>query len=279
MTYLSSHRSKLEGMYRGLVQVSHLDWRSKVVFQGCDNKAAINIMNRGLYTPSNMLAPDADAVLAIQHVRNTLEDTTEIICQHNYGHQDSYGDRGLNKDHHRIEGCNHPPGNHDKTLSLPARINVECNTLATETAQAVLTPGPPTVLPPVLSLPYPGSKALLRIDKCWVTTDIDQGILRAHWSTKAQSYCCKKYGWSGETFNIVDWDLIRAAHTKLGHTQRMQTSKILHGWLPVMHMQAHITGWAQCPGCACPDETMDHLFHCSNRVLANKRGELQITLL
>lgn len=278
MTSLSSYRSELEGMYRGLVQVSHLDWRPKVIFQGCDNKAAIDITNRGLQTPSDMLAPDADAVLAIHHVRNKMEDTTEIVCQHIYGHQDSRGDRGQNKDHHGAEDRDHPPGKQGKTLSLPARINVECDTLATETAQAVLTPGPPTALPSVLSLPYPGSKALLRIGKRWVTTDIDQHILCAHWSDKARSYCCSKYRWSRETFDIVDWDLIRATRTKLGHTQRMQTSKIMHGWLPVMHMQAHITGRARCPGCVCPDETLDHLFHCSNRILANKRDELLKTL-
>ena len=278
MTSLSSYRSELEGMYRGLVQVSHLDWRPKYIFQGCDNKAAINITNQGLNTPSDMLAPDADAILAIRHVRNTLEESAEIVCQHIYGHQDSRGDRGQPKEPHEGGGRPRTSGKRDKALSLPAQINVQCDKLATETAQAVLKPGHPTILPPVISLPYPGSRALLRIDKRWITADLDRSILHAHWVNKTRVYCCKKYGWNGETFDIVDWDLIRAVRTKMGHTQRMQTSKIMHGWLPVMHMQAHITGRTQCPGCLCPDETTDHIFHCTNRVLVHKREELLLNL-
>ncbi len=225
-----------------------------------------------------MLAPDADAILAIRHIRNTLEDSTKIVCQHIYGHQDSRGDRGQSADPHEVEGHPRNARKRDNKLSLSARINIECDKLATETAQAVLTPGRPVVLPPVLSLPYPGSRALLRINRLWITTDLDRSILHAHWLDKARAYCCKKYGWSRETFDLVDWDLIQAVRTKMGHTQRMQTSKIMLGWLPVMHMQAHITGQAQCPGCVCPDETMDHIFRCTNRVLGKKREELLLNL-
>ena len=57
-------------------------------------------------------------------------------------------------------------------------------------------------------------------------------------------------------------------------TQQMQTSKIMHGWLPVRHMQAHITGSTQCPGCHCPDETFEHLFRCKNKKLHKTRIEL-----
>jgi hypothetical protein len=38
-----------------------------------------------------------------------------------------------------------------------------------------------------------------------------------------------------------------------------------------MHMQAHSSGLAQCPLCPFPDETMDHLFHCSHPELKCKR--------
>ena len=54
----------------------------------------------------------------------------------------------------------------------------------------------------------------------------------------------------------------------------MQTSKIMHDWLPVMHMQAHMTGTKQCPSCPHPDETLDHLFHCPHPTLLAKREEL-----
>ena len=51
------------------------------------------------------------------------------------------------------------------------------------------------------------------------------------------------------------------------------TSKIMHDWLPVMHMQAHITGVRQC---LCTyDKTLDHLFHsCAHPTMKCKREEL-----
>jgi hypothetical protein len=188
MTSLSSYRSELEGMYRGLLQVARSDCRPKYVFQGCDNKAAINITNHGLNTPSDMLAPDADIILAIRQVRNTITESTEIVCQHIYGHQDSRGTRDQSEETNEAEGQLRRTKKRGKKLSLAAQINVECDELATETAKAVLTPGQSVVLPPVITLPYAGSRALLRIGKRWITTDLNRNILNAHWSDKTRSY-------------------------------------------------------------------------------------------
>jgi hypothetical protein len=51
----------------------------------------------------------------------------------------------------------------------------------------------------------------------------------------------------------------------------MQTSKIMHGWLPVAHMRHHITGTNQCPGCECDNETFDHFLQCPNPSITEKR--------
>jgi hypothetical protein len=51
----------------------------------------------------------------------------------------------------------------------------------------------------------------------------------------------------------------------------MQTSKIMHDWLPVKHMLSHIQGSPVCPLCAHADETLDHIFHCPHPVLAAQR--------
>lgn len=45
-----------------------------------------------------------------------------------------------------------------------------------------------------------------------------------------------------------------------------------------MHMRAHITGSAQCPGCSCTDETFDHLFRCTHKALRAKREEMMLNL-
>ena len=58
----------------------------------------------------------------------------------------------------------------------------------------------------------------------------------------------------------------------------MLTSKILHDWLPVMHMLSHITGNSQCPGCTCNNETLDHLFHCPNHLMLSTRMSIVNTM-
>ena len=53
----------------------------------------------------------------------------------------------------------------------------------------------------------------------------------------------------------------------------MHMSKIMHGWLPVMHMHGHSTGVTQCPGCPNANETLDHLLQCPHLLLVEARKE------
>ena len=70
------------------------------------------------------------------------------------------------------------------------------------------------------------------------------------------------------TFNNIVWKTIGAARRRCTPTQLMQTSKIIHDWLPVKHMLSHVQGSPVCPLCAHADETLDHIFHCPHLVLA-----------
>ncbi len=163
-------------------------------------------------------------------------------------------------------------------LSLPAQLNVLCDRLTNETAAAVLADGVAPVLPPVLSLPYFGSKALLCIGTRWVTLGHRAAIHSAHWDHVVKEYCCRKYNWTSEVFHSVDWDAIGSVRRRLHPSQFTRTSKIMHDWLPVMHMQAHSTKNSQCPGCAHTDETLDHLFCCKNPRLIRLREVVIIKL-
>ena len=77
-----------------------------------------------------------------------------------------------------------------------------------------------------------------------------------------RKYMKKKYKWSRSVLDSVHWASIGAVRRKLSNSKKRQTCKIMHGWLPTMHMRSHITRINQCPGCTCRDETIDHLFHC-----------------
>jgi hypothetical protein len=85
---ISSYRSKLEGMYRGLKHISFLGLHPRRIHQWCDNEAAANDSKTPLPMPSAMLKPEADIILAMQHLRSQLDSTT-VDCRHVYGHQDT----------------------------------------------------------------------------------------------------------------------------------------------------------------------------------------------
>ena len=150
--------------------------------------------------------------------------------------------------------------------------------MATWTTDTVIKHGGAPSLSPTTTLPYTGSRALLNIGGTWITTDSKPHILKSRWKHPIRRYCCKKYKWSPEVFNTFDWNAVKSARKSLTQTQLMQTSKIIHGWLPVMHMREHITGSSQCPVCNCVDETFDHLFQCTHKKLQLKRKELLLAV-
>jgi len=86
---ISSYRSELEGIYRSLMHVSHLGLTHTQIQQWCDNESAVNDSNTPLYTPSSMVKPDADILLAIHHLKSQLEAHCSVSCRHIYGHQDT----------------------------------------------------------------------------------------------------------------------------------------------------------------------------------------------
>ena len=289
MSSLSSYQSELEGMYRGLRQIEISDLAPSHIQQWCDNEAAVDKSNRSLYNPGMMLTADADIILAMEHTRTNLAKDTVVTCRHVFGHQDS-GTRGkpTREDDTEESHCSGWEGvEHDSTggapqddkqtahtLPLSARINIECDKIATESITWAKTHSHIKDDPTIMRLPYKGSRALLNIGGVWITSKQRAYICRARWGQSLRDYCCRRYKWDIATLNMVSWRVIGTVRKSCTHTQQMQTSKIMHGWLPVMHMHGHTTGITQCPGCGQPDETMDHLFQCTNKILMEKKDNL-----
>lgn len=284
---LTSYRSELEGIYRGLKQVLDSGIRLEQVHQWCDNKAAVDRSNIGLTYPGAMLNADADILLAIAQVRQQLSGKANIVCRHIYGHQDSRRPRGtemvgqesLESDSlGTTEDEEEYP--HERTrngttrnTSTSVQLNIECDRIATETVKAAMS-NTDSVRPRVLRLPYEGSRALLNIDTIWITSRQRRYICKGRWAQALREYCLRRYSWDYQTFEAVNWGAIRTVRQNCTSTQQRQTSKIMHGWLPINHMQGHATGNTHCPSCPNPDETMDHLFRCPHRALMRQKDEL-----
>ena len=317
LTSLSSYRSELEGIFRSLKHVEYLGLTPTEINQYCDNEAAVDKCRSPPWRPKAMIQADADILLAIHSIRHSLHTRgTTVTCRHIYAHQDtrtprspgifksdphvrhtiSLPESGLSQstlpsddtaltsdDDHTSHQTQH--GRHISALPVvdrriydtPTRLNIECDKLASETTAAVIQDGPNHALPPTITYPLPGSKALLRIGDVWITSHTQQHILWSHRAHILRSYCRTKYGWDEAQFESIDWQVIKTVRKRCPHTKRTQTSKIMHDWLPVMHMLSHMTSNSQCPGCPCPDETLDHLFHCPHLAMATTRNKIIAT--
>ena len=76
----------------------------------------------------------------------------------------------------------------------------------------------------------------------------------------------------------IMWSALGKARTGRTLPSMIRTSKILHGWLPVMHMHGRITGDTQCPGCGTTDETIDHMLRCPNEQMQAVRTQAIIKI-
>lgn len=164
-----------------------------------------------------------------------------------------------------------------KVLPVEAQVNVLCDRLATETSRAILDGGSSNGLPLVLQPPFPGSRAMLRIGKTWITSKLATHVYRARRTPAARVYCKQKYGWDDEILDSVNWPSIgrvRRRHKTLSYSKFRQSSRYMHGWLPTMHMRQHITGFSQCPGCPSTKETMRHMMLCPHALMKQKREEI-----
>ena len=265
----STYRSELEGIYRSLCHIRELDLLPPHIQQWCDNKSAINNAAAMILTPSRMTRPDTDILLALHQLRNEYASTTTLDQQHVYGHQDTRGARQQQhspSDSSTVSFSSWGSGRPRTTQSnkpqpeAAARLNILSDELAATAAELVLNGVYPRA--PLLTPPYPGSKALLRIGDTWITSHMASHIQTAYHADRIRSYCMSKYKWSSTTFDSIYWDGIERARKRGTKTQLMYTSKVIHGWLPVNHMVGHSTHISQCPGCLHQNETLDHIFHC-----------------
>ncbi len=269
LSSFTTYRSELEGIYRSLLHTHDLGLLPQHIKQWCDNKAAIDNAVKDLYTPNHMSRPDADILLATTALRQKFANCT-ISQNHVYGHQDS-------RPHRQIHPPTSPSPSHDSFSSMSfsgnepkhaptgnsaVRLNILCDELAGTAAQDVIQGTYPTL--ETRQPPYPGSKALLRIGDLWITSHVSRHVIKAYHSTAILNYCKEKYKWSQATCDLIFWEGVGRARNRGTQTQLMQTSKIMHGWLPVNHVVGRVTHITQCPGCNHHDETMDHLFHCPN---------------
>ena len=84
---LSLYRAELEGTFRLLRHIDWLGLAPEEVRHWCNNKGAVKANQlQAIPTPTHMLAPDANLLLAIMATKAKL--ATNIKCRYVAGHQD-----------------------------------------------------------------------------------------------------------------------------------------------------------------------------------------------
>jgi hypothetical protein len=147
-------------------------------------------------------------------------------------------------------------------------LNSACDKLAKQTAKGFLA-DPRQYVPPLLLPPYPGRKAMLRIGDTWITSKYDYHIHLAARTPMLKAYCLDRHGWTPEVFESIHWDCIgtvRSAVKCITKTDA-RVSKLMHGWLPIMHILGKFKETLQCPGCEWNDETFVHLYQCTHKLM------------
>ena len=163
---------------------------------------------------------------------------------------------------------------HKGALPIKVQINIACNGIATETTRIAMGTTTPPIQQTILTPPYKGLRAMLRIGKTWITAHYKKSIYDAHQTSALSTSTKNKYSWSKDTINTINWASINSVRCNLPDTKKMQTCKIMHGWLPTGHMRHHITGTNQCPGCASTNETIDHMLKCPRPTMKKKREKI-----
>ena len=207
-----------------------------------DSKSLIQTIHKRLewsydFTYSTM-NPDWDIQQAISSTVRQFPQIPAFL--HVKGHQDNHAD--------------------SSTLSLPAQLNIEADSLASSYIY------PPTISSRIAPL-IGGATALLHGPYGTINSNY-RSILRTLASAPSlRDYLCNKHEWSPETFQSIDWEshgIVVRSH----FLRRHFVIKFLHQWLPLGHLRSRYASYysATCPSCSEPThEDQDHFLRCPNR--------------
>ena len=240
MQSTSSYRPELEGMYRGTKQYIEAGCDSPPHYY-CDNSSVLKQCETPVYSTKQMLAPEADIILALKSVWQ--ERSWNPSLSHVKSHQDN--DKPFSK------------------LSQAAKYNVLCDEMA----------GKAIHQKPESLLPYKGSKAMVKIKDQWITDNITKRVTEAANSKATIDYIIGKFNWTDEQFQCVKWTAIGEARQGMTKIANTQISKLMYGWLNVGSQKQHMKQVGACPCCGMEKETVLHLYQCPHTEMRQAREE------
>ena len=229
--FSTSYRAELEGAYNTLRIADEVD-APDGIDQWIDNSEAVNSLNKELYTAQQMLAPEADIILASHKLRNDRKKRTNIAWLRS--HQD---------DHKSRDECD--PN---------AQMNVDMDD---ESKKARVDDDI------TYDQPLPGSGALLTIGDSRVTTKYAEQIRDAILAEDHLNFFLNKYKYLKQShYDIIYWRGIGEARKGLTTTQNINIFKFMNGWLNTGRQQGLFGKTPECASCGWEEETQLHMYQC-----------------
>ncbi len=154
----------------------------------------------------------------------------------------------------------HQNKNHKKPLTLPARLNIDCDERATK------------FLPQARRLRYNDNPALphtyphVRIHGHIIVRDLAQALRHAAQTPDYCIYLKEKFQWTDKNCDDINWMALKFAQRKLTQADNTRLHKFLHDWLPLKGAKHNSspTESTICPQCRRDDENIWHFFECSH---------------
>ena len=201
MGSINSYRAELEGAYRALHHMHHLGIiPTGPSTQWFDNQGGVQKSNKELKTGTDKMQPEADILMAIQHLKKKLP--FDVTSQHVRGHQDSKRRSVDDIGQEEESDCDSLATTEStklKEIDLSklkdeALMNIACDELAGEVTAAAIEA--PEEMPPhneLLQMPYEGSRAVLRIGDKWITARGKATLYRALRGPIAREYIKQRH--------------------------------------------------------------------------------------
>lgn len=199
-------------------------------------------MNPIIY-PSQVLASNADIILAIHHLRSQM--STATIIEWMRGHQDE-GSSKRKEDH------------------IPkVQTNIELDDRAKHSRVYDIEHQP---------TPYTGSGAMLMNDGVWITSNYADQIQEAIMKPKHLKFFLKKYKTKTVSdYRSIFWKEIGWARKKLSEAENIRLTKYLNGWLNTGRQKGHFGTKSDCPCCGWHEEDQLHILQCAHPEMTKSR--------
>ena len=228
------YRSEMMGLYMGLLVIKIIETYTNThtrVFLSSDNDSALESI--GNYSWSNVDQQHFDIISASIQLRLSMRSSIHI--EYVQGHADKK--------------------NLDRSQTRTERLNQSCDILAKITRDEAAPIGPS-------SLPFEGLS--LWHENAKIYHDFGDMIKNAYYNKKAKPILCTKFQWSGEQFDMTDWDSLQRSMQMLTSYSTIWISKYATGFLPIGKNMERRNEWRHnhCSRCGIALETSTHIGKC-----------------